>query len=101
MSAMVFKKISTKIFRSPFVATKMICAEVFQLKFFLIQCCQLYVIIHSLGFACEEHENPADYFLDVISVCETQSSALVAYENPSEFVQHESFSYFMVNFKQH
>jgi len=24
----------------------------------------------SIGFKCEEHENPADFFLDVINLCE-------------------------------
>ena len=27
--------------------------------------------MHVVGFHCEEHENPADYFLDVIMQCET------------------------------
>ena len=29
---------------------------------------------HYPGYVCEEHENPADYFLDVINHCQKKNS---------------------------
>ena len=34
----------------------------------------LWIDIASIGFHCEEHENPADFFLDVISSCESRTT---------------------------
>ena len=39
----------------------------------------------STGFRCEEHDNPADYFLDVITHCESQSVTVI--ENTGGLVE--------------
>lgn len=33
----------------------------------IIECC-----VHFVGFNCEAHENPADFFLDTINECEKE-----------------------------
>ena len=46
--------------------------------FCLLVCFSIFPIhVHTIkGYVCEEHENPADYFLDVINRCEKTQKAI-------------------------
>ena len=37
--------------------------------------CHMMIMWSFVGYVCEEHDNPADFLLDVINKCEGQSSA--------------------------
>ena len=37
-------------------------------------CCDYCVLSSHPGFQCEEHDNPADFFLDVVTQCENENN---------------------------